>query len=210
MNATGLPYLCRKTYDMDKLSYSLGVSVGANLKQQGFNPEIIDDFVDGLKDIFEGKQLKIEETEVNKIVTEYFQEMQKKSQQEKKDAQQKFFEQNALKEEVQEEPSGLQYEILQEGSGNSPGINSTVKVHYHGTFLDGRVFDSSVQRKKPVTFPLNGVIKGWQEALLKMKPGSKWKLYVPSDLAYGEKGAGNAIPPHTPLLFEVELLEVVE
>jgi len=195
---------------MDELSYSLGVSVGANLKQQGFNPEIIDDFVDGLKDIFEEKQLKIEETEVNKIVTEYFQEMQKKSQQEKKDAQQKFFEQNALKEEVQEEPSGLQYEIIREGSGNSPEVTSTVKVHYHGTFLDGRVFDSSVQREKPVTFPLNGVIKGWQEALQKMKPGSKWKLYVPSDLAYGEKGAGNAIPPHTPLLFEVELLEIVE
>jgi len=195
---------------MDKLSYSLGVSVGANLKQQGFNPEIIDDFVDGLKDIFEGKQLKIEETEVNKIVTEYFQEMQKKSQQDKKDAQKKYFEQNALKEEVQEEPSGLQYEILREGKGESPGLNNTVKVHYHGTFLDGRVFDSSVQREKPVTFPVNGVIKGWQEALQKMKPGSKWKLYVPSDLAYGEKGAGNAIPPHTPLLFEVELLEVVE
>ena len=195
---------------MDKLSYSLGVSVGANLKQQGFNPEIIDDFVDGLKDIFEGKQLKIEETEVNKIVTEYFQEMQKKSQQEKQDAQKKYFEQNALKEEVQEEPSGLQYEILREGNGDSPGLNSTVKVHYHGTFLDGRVFDSSVQREKPVTFPVNGVIKGWQEALQKMKPGSKWKLYVPSDLAYGEKGAGNAIPPHTPLLFEVELLEIVE
>jgi len=195
---------------MDKLSYSLGVSVGANLKQQGFNPEIIDDFVSGLRDIFESKELKIDEQEVNRIVTDYFQEMQKQSQQEKKDAQKKFFEQNVLKEEVQEEPSGLQYEILKEGEGQSPKIDSTVKVHYHGTFLDGRVFDSSVQREKPVTFPVNGVIKGWQEALQKMKPGSKWKLYVPSDLAYGERGAGNAIPPHTPLIFEVELLEVVK
>lgn len=195
---------------MDKLSYSLGVSVGANLKQQGFNPEIIDDFVNGLRDIFESKDLKIDEKEVNRIVTEYFEEMQKQSQQEKKDAQKKFFEQNVLKEEVQEEPSGLQYEILKEGEGQSPKIDSTVKVHYHGTFLDGRVFDSSVQREKPVTFPVNGVIKGWQEALQKMKPGSKWKLYVPSDLAYGERGAGNAIPPHTPLIFEVELLEVVK
>lgn len=193
---------------MDKLSYSLGVSVGANLKQQGFNPEIIDDFVDGLKDYFESKELKIEETEVNRIVTEYFQEMQKKSQQEKQDAQKKFFEQNVLKEEVQEEPSGLQYEILKEGEGQSPKAESTVKVHYHGTFLDGRVFDSSVQRQKPVTFPVNGVIEGWKQALQKMRPGSKWKLYVPSELAYGERGAGNAIPPHTPLIFEVELLNV--
>lgn len=195
---------------MDKLSYSLGVSVGANLKQQGFNPEIIDDFVSGLRDIFESKELKVDEQEVNRIVTEYFQEMQKQSQQEKKDAQKKFFEQNVLKEEVQEEPGGLQYEILKEGEGQSPKLDSTVKVHYHGTFLDGRVFDSSVQREKPVTFPVNGVIKGWQEALQKMKPGSKWKLYVPSDLAYGERGAGNAIPPHTPLIFEVELLEIVK
>ena len=195
---------------MDKLSYGLGVSVGANLKQQGFNPEIVDDFVEGLRDYFEGRELKVEEKEVNRIVTEYFEQMQKQSQQEKQDAQKKFFEQNALKEEVQEEPSGLQYEILKEGKGQSPQVDSTVKVHYHGTFLDGRVFDSSVQREKPVTFPLNGVIKGWHEALLKMKPGSKWKLYVPSNLAYGEQGVGNAIPPDTPLIFEVELLEVVQ
>ncbi|MCF8232848.1 MAG: FKBP-type peptidyl-prolyl cis-trans isomerase [Bacteroidales bacterium] len=195
---------------MDKLSYGLGVSVGANLKQQGFNPEIVDDFVEGLRDYFEGRQLKVEEKEVNRIVTEYFEQMQKQSRQEKQEAQKKFFEQNALKEEVQEEPSGLQYEILNEGEGQSPKSESTVKVHYHGTFLDGRVFDSSIQRGKPVTFPLNGVIKGWKEALLKMKPGSKWKLYVPSKLAYGEQGAGNAIPPDTPLIFEVELLEVVQ
>lgn len=193
---------------MDKLSYSLGVSVGANLKQQGFKPEVIDDFVDGMKAVLEEKSLKISETEVNKIVTDYFKEMQEKSQEENKEAQNQFFTENLKKDGVKQTDSGLQYEVVKEGEGDSPKAESTVNVHYHGMFLDGKVFDSSVDRGKPVSFPVNGVIQGWQEALQMMKPGAKWKLFIPSDLAYGSRGAGNAIPPHTPLMFDVELLEV--
>lgn len=193
---------------MDKLSYSLGVSVGANLKQQGFNPEVIEDFVEGMKNVLQEQSLKISETEVNEIVTEYFKEMQEKSRQENKEAQNKFFEENLKKDGVKQTDSGLQYEVVKEGEGNSPKSDSKVNVHYHGMFLDGKVFDSSVNRGKPVSFPVNGVIQGWQEALQMMKPGAKWKLYIPSDLAYGSRGAGNAIPPHTPLMFDVELLEV--
>ena len=193
---------------MDKLSYSLGVSVGANLKQQGFNPEVIDDFVEGMKNVLQEQSLKISETEVNKIVTDYFKEMQEKGEQENKEAQNKFFAENLKKEGVKKTESGLQYEVEKEGEGDSPKAESNVSVHYHGMFLDGKVFDSSVNRGEPVSFPVNGVIQGWQEALQMMKPGAKWKLYIPSDLAYGSRGAGNAIPPHTPLMFDVELLEV--
>ena len=193
---------------MDKLSYSLGVSVGANLKQQGFNPEVIDDFVEGMKNVLQEQSLKISETEVNKIVTDYFKEMQEKGEQENKEAQNKFFAENLKKEGVKKTESGLQYEVVKEGEGDSPKAESSVSVHYHGMFLDGKVFDSSVNRGEPVSFPVNGVIQGWQEALQMMKPGAKWKLYIPSDLAYGSRGAGNAIPPHTPLMFDVELLEV--
>lgn len=195
---------------MDKLSYSLGVSVGANLKQQGFKPEILDDFVAGLKDVLQEQSLKISETEVNKIVTEYFKEMQEQGAKENQKAQEQFFSENLKKEGVKQTGSGLQYEIVEEGKGESPKAESKVNVHYHGMFLDGKVFDSSVDRGKPVSFPVNGVIQGWQEALQMMKPGSKWKLYIPSGLAYGSRGAGNAIPPHTPLMFDVELLEVQE
>lgn len=193
---------------MDKLSYSLGVSVGANLKQQGFKPDIVEDFVEGLKNVLEEQSLKIPETEINKIVTEHFKSMKEQGEAENKKAQQAFFEKNLERETVKQTDSGLQYEIIEEGEGQSPGASSQVSVHYHGTFLDGKVFDSSKDRGKPVSFPVNGVIQGWQEALQQMKPGGKWKLYIPSDLAYGSRGAGNAIPPHTPLMFDIELLSV--
>lgn len=193
---------------MDKLSYSLGVSVGANLKQQGFNPEIIEDFVDGLKDVLEEQTLKVPEPEVNEIVTKYFKEMQEQGVQENQDAQKKFFEENLKNEGVKQTESGLQYQVIKEGEGDKPKATDEVEVHYHGTFLDGKVFDSSVERGQSISFPVNGVIQGWQEALQLMTPGSKYKLFIPSDLAYGSRGAGNAIPPHTPLIFDVELIKV--
>lgn len=193
---------------MDKLSYSLGVSVGANLKQQGFNPEIIEDFVDGLKDVLEEQTLKVPEPEVNEIVTKYFKEMQEQGVQENQDAQKKFFEENLKNEGVKQTESGLQYQVIKEGKGDKPKATDEVEVHYHGTFLDGKVFDSSVERGQSISFPVNGVIQGWQEALQLMTPGSKYKLFIPSDLAYGSRGAGNAIPPHTPLIFDVELIKV--
>jgi FKBP-type peptidyl-prolyl cis-trans isomerase FklB len=120
-----------------------------------------------------------------------------------------FLAENAKKDGVVVLESGLQYEVITEGSGALPTLASTVRTHYHGTFADGRVFDSSVERGEPAEFPVGGVIAGWTEALQLMKEGSKWRLYVPSDLAYGEQGSQGAIPPHCALVFEVELLNVV-
>lgn len=124
-------------------------------------------------------------------------------------AGQDFLAENAKREGVVTLESGLQYEVVNEGSGAKPTAADNVKCHYHGTLLDGKVFDSSVQRGEPAVFPVNGVIAGWVEALQLMPLGSKWKLFVPSNLAYGEQGAGQDIPPHTTLIFEVELLEIV-
>jgi len=193
---------------MDKLSYSLGVSVGANLKQQQFKVEKIDDFVKGLRDVIEDNKLDIEEKEVNEIVSKYFKELQEKSIKEQTEIQGKFFEENAKKEGVVTTESGLQYTVIKDGEGELPTANDNVTVHYHGTLLDGRVFDSSVQRNEPATFPVNAVIKGWQEALQLMKEGAKYLLFIPSQLAYGERGAGDVIGPNTPLVFEVELLKI--
>src|SRR5699024_9791605 len=124
-----------------------------------------------------------------------------------KEAEENFFRTNGEREEVKQTASGLQYEVLEAGEGAIPTANDTVSVHYHGTFIDGSVFDSSVMRGEPAQFPVTGVIKGWVEALQLMPVGSKWKLYVPHELAYGEQGAG-AIPPCATLVFEVELLEI--
>jgi FKBP-type peptidyl-prolyl cis-trans isomerase FklB len=193
---------------MDKLSYSLGVSVGANLKQQGFKPEIIDDFVAGLRDELESKPLQLEQEKINEYVHQYLKNVKTKSEQENQAAQKNYFAENLKNPDVKQTDSGLQYKIISEGKGDSPKPDSKVLVHYHGTFLDDKVFDSSVVRGQPITLPVNGVIQGWQEALQLMKPGDKWQLFVPSDLAYGARGAGDVIPPHTPLKFEVELLSI--
>ncbi len=193
----------------DKLSYSLGVSVGSNLAHQGFNLEQVDEFIVGLKDALERKPLQISEEEVNKTIEEHFKNIQKNEIKKNQQMQKDFFENNLKKEGVKQTESGLQYEVIKSGDGKaSPTQNDRVLAHYHGMFLDGKVFDSSVERGEPITLPVNGVIQGWQEALQMMTVGDKWKLYIPSELAYGAQGAGNAIPPHTPLMFEVELLEI--
>ncbi len=193
----------------DKLSYSLGVSVGSNLSHQGFTIEQIDDFLLGLKDVLDKKTLQIPENEINQIIEEHFKNIQQNAIEKNQQMQKEFFENNLKKDGVKQTESGLQYEVIKEGNGTQkPTLNDKVLAHYHGMFLDGKVFDSSVERGSPITLPLNGVIKGWQEALQMMTTGDKWKLYIPSDLAYGAQGAGNAIPPHTPLMFEVELIEI--
>lgn len=193
---------------MDKLSYSLGVSVGMNLKEQGFAVDCVDDFAQAMNDVLNGGELAIDAKEVDTIIREYFNKLQEKRFAEKQAEQKAFFEENGKKEGVLTTDSGLQYEILTAGEGDKPALTDTVTTHYHGTLLDGTVFDSSVQRNEPATFPVNGVIQGWQEALPMMPTGSKWRLYVPSELAYGAQGAGQAIGPHTPLIFEVELISI--
>lgn len=193
---------------MNELSYSLGVSVAYNLKEQGFQLESIDDFSKALHDVIEGSELAIPQEKVGKIVNIYFKELQEKKFAEKKDEGSAFLAENAKKEGVITLASGLQYEIMTEGSGEKPTKEDKVTTHYHGTLLNGNVFDSSVDRGQPASFPVSGVIKGWTEALQLMAVGSKWKLFIPAELAYGEQGAGQSIAPHSALIFEVELISI--
>lgn len=193
---------------MNELSYSLGVSVAYNLKEQGFKVESIEDFSKALYDVLNDNQLAIPQEKIGKLVNDYFKKLQEKHSAEKMDEGKKFLAENAKKQGVVNLPSGLQYEIITKGNGEKPILADKVTTHYHGTLINGTIFDSSVKRGQPASFPVNGVIKGWTEALQLMPVGSKWKLYVPSDLAYGEQGAGQTIGPNTTLIFEVELLSI--
>lgn len=195
--------------DSEKFSYALGLSISANLIQTGvkeINPQA---FVTALKDVFGGVKPQISPEEANRILESFVASTQEGEGAKNLEEGLLFLAENLQKEGVTELPSGLQYEILKEGDGAIPTANDQVKCHYHGTLIDGTVFDSSVQRGEPATFPVNGVIQGWVEALQLMSVGSKWKLYIPSELAYGSRGAGGAIAPNTTLIFEVELLEII-
>ncbi len=194
---------------MEKLSYSLGLSIAGNLQKSGVAELDQDAFSRGVKHFLEGAELEVTTEEANQIINQFFSELQSKQFEANIKAGKEFLAENAKKEGVVSLESGLQYEVIAEGSGSKPAATDNVKCHYHGTLIDGTVFDSSVQRGEPATFPVNGVIAGWVEALQLMPVGSKWKLYVPSELAYGEQGAGQQIGPHTTLIFEVELLDIV-
>ena len=193
--------------ELEKVSYSIGINVATSIKSEGLDS--INSFYisKGFQDVFENKDLAINIEESNKIIGEYFNKKQDAKNQRLATDSKIFLEQNKQKDGVITTESGLQYLILSEGRGNNPTLNDNVTVHYHGTLIDGTIFDSSVDRKQPATFPLNGVIPGWQEALQMMSVGSKWKIFIPSELAYGESGAG-AIGPNSTLIFEVELLSI--
>ncbi len=193
---------------MEKISYALGLNVAANLVQSGIKDLNIENFSRGLKNMLEGQDLEMSNEEASALLQSYFQELQAKQHEGAIQEGQEFLAQNAKKDGVVELPSGLQYTVLKEGNGPVPKESDSVKCHYHGTLINGQVFDSSVERNDPAVFPVNGVIKGWVEALQLMPVGSKWKLFVPSNLAYGAQGAGQAIGPHTTLIFEVELLGI--
>lgn len=194
--------------EIDSVSYSLGVNIGENIKAQFPNLDL-KNFEIGIEDVLnEKKQPKVEGADAQKIIQDYFTKMQAKANEEKIEAGKKFLEENSKRDEVITLKSGLQYEVLKAGEGAKPTPNDQVTTHYHGTLIDGTVFDSSVERGEPATFPVSGVIKGWTEALQLMSVGAKWRLYVPSDLAYGERGAGAQIGPHTTLIFDVELLKI--
>jgi FKBP-type peptidyl-prolyl cis-trans isomerase len=200
---------------IDSVSYALGVLVGENNKRQmemtpGASDLNIDIMVAAMEKSLKGEEPKIDGTAANTIIRTFFEGASKKEATKNLEAGQAFLEANKAKEGVVTLPSGLQYEILKEGNGPKPKETDTVKCHYHGTTIDGKVFDSSVDRGEPSEFPVNGVIKGWVEALQLMPVGSKWKLYVPADLAYGERGAGADIGPNSTLIFEVELLDIVK
>jgi FKBP-type peptidyl-prolyl cis-trans isomerase FklB len=197
------------TEEQDKVSYCLGLSIASNLITSGVKTIQIDPFIEALDAAFNGKMPELSPEEANMILQEYFTKIQEEQASASIEAGKKFLADNAKKEGVTTTESGLQYEVITEGNGDKPKGTDSVKCHYHGTLIDGTVFDSSVKRGEPATFPVNGVIAGWVEALQLMPAGSKWKLFVPSNLAYGAQGAGNLIGPHTTLIFEVELLEIV-
>lgn len=195
--------------DLDKASYSLGMNIGTSLKGEGVSEINVEMFAKGLTDMMNGNSLELSVQEAYESIQEFLATANAKKFEKNITEGKKFLEENAKRPEVVTLPSGLQYEILKEGKGPKPKATDTVTTHYHGTLIDGTVFDSSVVRNEPASFPVNGVIQGWVEALQLMPVGSKWKLFIPSDLAYGANPhPGGPIEPHMALIFEVELLAI--
>jgi FKBP-type peptidyl-prolyl cis-trans isomerase FklB len=194
---------------MDKFSYAIGLGIGQNLLSMGAGKISVEDFAQAVSDVLEKKQTAISHAEARDIVNTYFAEMEARVNSANVEQGESFLKKNAEKAGVVVLPSGLQYEIIKEGSGKSPAATDQVRCHYEGTLIDGTLFDSSVKRGQPAVFGVNQVIPGWVEALQLMSKGAKWKLYIPSDLGYGANGAGELIPPHSTLIFEVELLEIL-
>lgn len=195
---------------MDKVSYALGLSIGNNFQNSGIKDLQIEDFVKGLKDVLAEAQPMISYDEAKQVINDYFVKLQQEKMEINKKAGEEFLHINRHKAGVVELPSGLQYEVLKQGTGAKPTASDRVKCHYHGTLINGTVFDSSVERGEPAVFGVSQVIPGWVEALQLMSVGSKWRLFIPSNLAYGEHGAGQAIEPNSTLVFEVELLDIVK
>ena len=195
---------------MDKVSYALGLSIGNNFQNSGIKKLQVEDFVKGLEDVLGEKQPAISYEEAKQVINDYFMKLQQERLEINKQAGAEFLEINRHKAGVVELPSGLQYEILKQGTGAKPSASDKVKCHYHGTLINGTVFDSSVQRGEPATFGVSQVIPGWVEALQLMPVGSKWRLFIPSNLAYGEHGAGDVIESNSTLIFDVELLDIVK
>jgi FKBP-type peptidyl-prolyl cis-trans isomerase FklB len=194
--------------ELDSVSYSLGVNIGENIKTQ-FEDINLDNFEAGIKDVLEKDvEAKISDNQAQAIIQSYFSKKQQKQSESVIEEGINFLRENGKREGVTTLASGLQYEVINDGTGPKPNIEDNVTTHYHGTLIDGTVFDSSVDRGEPASFPVGGVIKGWTEALQLMAVGSKWKLYVPYDLAYGERGAGPQIGPYSTLIFDVELISI--
>ena len=193
---------------MDKISYAIGLSMGQNLMGSGVTSLEYADLAAGIKDVLEKNQPQISYQEAQQVLGKFFSELEAKIAGEAKAAGEAFLAENAKREGVKVTESGLQYEILEATIGQKPKATDKVRVHYEGTLIDGTVFDSSYKRGESITFGLNQVIKGWTEGLQLMSIGSKYKLYLPYQLAYGERGAGANIPPYAALIFTVELLGI--
>jgi FKBP-type peptidyl-prolyl cis-trans isomerase FklB len=195
---------------MDKVSYALGLSIGNNFLSSGISNLQLEDFAKGVKDVLADNKPEISYDEAKQVINDYFVKLQQEKSEINRKAGQEFLRINKLKAGVTELPSGLQYEILKQGNGSKPTATDKVKCHYHGTLISGTVFDSSVDRGQPATFGVSQVIPGWVEALQLMNVGSKWRLFIPSELAYGQQGAGEHIGPNSALIFDVELLDIVK
>ena len=201
---------------MDKVSFALGLGLGRQLQDLCGEDLNINDFTQAVRDLLTGNHLAIDEIEGQQLVIEFLQrrDAERKSEQAKlgeaaKRVGEEYLEKNAARSGVTVLPSGLQYEVLREGTGRKPKATDSVKCHYEGTLVDGTVFDSSRRRGEPAVFPLNGVIRGWTEGLQLMQEGAVYRFFIPYNLAYGENGAGASIPPYAALVFEVELIEVL-
>lgn len=201
--------------EFNRISYALGLSMGNNFRSSGIKEINVKDFADGVAAVYEGATPKMSYDEAKQVINAFFQEMDAKQRAEaakmgevNEAAGKAFLEENAKRKEISITPSGLQYEVLKEGEGPKPTPNDQVTVHYTGKLIDGTVFDSSVDRGAPATFGVTQVIPGWVEALQMMNEGAKWRLYIPSNLAYGPNGAGNIIGPNSTLIFDVELIKV--
>lgn len=202
--------------EFDKISYALGMSMGNNFKASGINEIDVTDFADGVAAVFSGAKAKMTYDEAKEVIRQYFTEMEARQQAEaaklgeiNAKAGKEFLAENGKRAEVKTTATGLQYEVIKEGDGAQPAATDQVEVHYTGKLIDGTVFDSSEERGVPATFGVTQVIPGWVEALQLMKAGSRWRLYIPSDLAYGPNGAGGIIGPNATLIFDVELLKVL-
>lgn len=194
----------------DKISYALGLSIANNFLASGIKSVDADTFAEAMKDVFSGKQPKLSYEEAKKLIDTFFTRIQNEEKELNLAAGKEYAEIMKHKSGVVTLPSGVQYEILEKGDGPKPKKTDTVEVHYHGTLINGTVFDSSRERGKPATFPVSAVIPGWTEVLQLMPVGSKWRVVIPSHLAYGERGAGSLIKPNMTLVFEIELLGIEE
>lgn len=194
---------------MKDISYALGLSMATNFLNSGINNLDIESFTKGISDIFNKKEPSMSQDEAKQIINAYFAKLQQEAGEKDKKAGAEFLKANKEKDGIFVTESGLQYEILTAGDGAKPKATDTVRCHYEGKLINGTVFDSSFKRNQPADFPVNQVIPGWVEALQLMSVGSKWRLYVPSELAYGEYGAGEQIGPNATLIFDVELLEIL-
>ena len=194
---------------MDKISYALGLGIGHQLKNMGIENFSVEDFAQSIKDVMEDKVTAMTSQEAQALLNTYFQEKQKAESQKAISDGKAFLEENAKKEGVVTTKSGLQYEILTEGTGKQPKATDTVRCHYEGSLINGSVFDSSYKRGEPAEFGLSQVIPGWTEGVQLMKEGAKYRFYIPYLLGYGENGAGSSIPPYSTLIFDVELIKVL-
>ena len=195
---------------MDKLSYAWGLAMGQQLRGMGVKDLNVEDYAAAVKAVFKGTESAIPFEEAQTLINEYLQNLEEEMTKAAREAGEKFLEENKKNEGVKVTASGLQYVVEKEGEGAQPTATDEVTVHYTGKLLNGQVFDSSVQRGEPATFPLNRVIPGWTEGVQLMKEGAKYTFFIPSDLAYGPQGIPNAIPPHSTLIFEVELIKVIK
>jgi len=194
---------------MKDISYALGLSMGNNFLNTGIKELDVEKFAKAISDVFENEQPEMSYDEAKQIVNNYFSKLQQEAESLNKKAGEEFLAVNKDKAGVITTPSGLQYEVLKAGEGAKPKATDSVRCHYEGRLVNGSIFDSSYQRGQPADFPVNQVIPGWVEALQLMPAGSKWRLFIPSGLAYGEYGAGDAIGPNSTLIFDVELLEIL-